>query len=64
MGKESKVLVEKAVKQGWRLEETSKGFAFFPPDPKLAPVYFHGTESDHRAWKNTRAEMKRRGFVD
>lgn len=49
--------------QGWRTEVKKKGWMLFPPDKSKAPVMVHRTPSDHRALKNTIAEMRRQGFV-
>lgn len=47
--------------QGWRVEKTKKGWMLYPPDKSLSPVLIHATPSDHKAWKNTRALLKKRG---
>jgi hypothetical protein len=48
--------------QGWRQEETSKGHVrYLPPDAKAPIVVRSGTPSDHRAWDNFMAQLKRSG---
>jgi hypothetical protein len=46
---------------GWRVETTKSGWTLYPPDKDQAGITVHGSESDHRAWKNTVARLKRAG---
>lgn len=52
-----------ALEQGWRVEKIKKGVRLVPPDPSKPMVVIHRTPSDHRALKNTIAQMRRSGFV-
>ena len=62
MDKETKRLVEEIrTWQGWRIEETKKGWMVYPPNKDFSPVTIHKTPSDHRAIKNTRSELRKRG---
>jgi hypothetical protein len=58
-----KKLVGESERQGWAVERGRKGqLKLIPPDPTKQIVFIHGTPSDHRAIKNTIAEMRRQGF--
>lgn len=57
-----RTLLKELERQGGRVKETKKGFMVYPPDPKASPVAIHKTPSDHRAWNNMRAELRRSGF--
>lgn len=46
---------------GWRVVETKKGWIAYPPDKNLPGVAIHGTESDHRAMRNTIARLRKAG---
>jgi hypothetical protein len=46
---------------GWRVEQTKQGWMLYPPDKSFSGVLVHATESDHRAWKNTLARLRKRG---
>lgn len=48
--------------QGWRIREGRKHLLAFPPDPELPAVTLPSTPSDHRAWKNAIATLRRSGF--
>lgn len=61
--KNLKTLLEKLEAQGWRIERTRKGFMCYPPDKSKQSVLIHGSESDHRAMKNTLARLKRNGYI-
>lgn len=55
-------LVDDAERQGWRTERLSSGHVkFLAPDGK-GTAMFAGTPSDHRAWLNSLAELKRHGY--
>jgi hypothetical protein len=52
----------KAERQGWRVEDLSKGWKFSPPDRSLPFVTLHKTPSDWRWFQNFRTAMRRSGF--
>lgn len=56
-------IIKAALSQGWRVEQTKSGYMFFPPNRSLSPVTVHLTPSDHRAVRNFKAEMVKRGFI-
>jgi hypothetical protein len=61
--KEYRKLVKEAVRQGWRLEETKKGFRLLAPNG-VGAVTIDTTESDkRRAFRNTVSRMRQHGFV-
>lgn len=63
MDPEWKKLFKEAERQGWRIEGGRKGqVKLIPPDPTKQIVFVHTTPSDHRAMKNTIAEMRRQGI--
>lgn len=47
--------------EGWRVEETKKGFMCYPPDKTKSGVMIHKTPSDWRWKKNTTSELRKRG---
>lgn len=51
-----------ATAQGWRIVETRKGETWYPPETDLPGVTVHGSESDHRALRNTIARLRRSGL--
>lgn len=58
-----RVLVRVATAAGWRCQRTGSGhLALYPPDQTVDPVYLAGSPSDHRAWRNVRALLRRRGL--
>ncbi len=58
-----KKLIKEAERQGWTIEHGRKGQRkLIPPDPTKQIVFVHRTPSDHRAIKNTLAEMRHQGF--
>lgn len=62
IGDEYKKLIRKAVEQGWREDRTSKGHPIlYSPDKSVPPVVTSGTPSDYRAFRNFRANLKRKG---
>lgn len=46
---------------GWRVEQVKAGWMAYPPDRNKPGVLIHGTPSDHRAWRNTIARLRRSG---
>jgi hypothetical protein len=48
------------LEQGWRLEETNKGFKFFSPCGNHI-VCIHMTSSDCRAYQNIRQDFRKAG---
>lgn len=61
--KELKKLFQQIEAQGGRIKPTRNGFMVYPPTPDGRLVAIHKTPSDHRAMKNTRAELRRAGFT-
>ena len=51
-----------AEEQGWRIEDTTDGYMFYPPDPQQGPVLFHRNPGEHAVKKNL-SLMKRRGLI-
>lgn len=49
--------------QGWRVAKTGQGHYRAAPPNEAAQVVHFGTSSDHRALKNTIAQLRRSGFV-
>lgn len=47
--------------KGWRVEPTKKGWMAYPPDKSISGILIHATPSDHRAWKNMIARLRRAG---
>lgn len=64
MDKGLAALFEKLEAQGWELRETKKGWFAVPPDKGRPMVAIHGTPSDHRAWRNMLALLKRSGYIE
>lgn len=60
--KRVKSLLESLETAGWKRTDTKSGWIVYPPDKNLSGVAIHKTPSDHRAWKNLMAELRRRGF--
>jgi hypothetical protein len=57
-------VIKRATAQGWRHTRTNAGHhQFFAPN-KHNIVTTGGTPSDHRAWDNFMADMKRAGYVN
>lgn len=63
MASEWEKVLAAAKAQGWTRRDTKKGFFLVPPDPTKPLVQIHRTPSDHRALKNTLAQMRRSGLV-
>lgn len=61
--KDMKRVRRAAEQQGWRVEDTRGGHVkFLSPDRTKSPVIGPGTPSDHRAWLNFLAELRRAGL--
>lgn len=60
---EGKRIRKALVDQGWRLREGRKHLMAFPPDQDLPAVTLPSTPSDHRAWRNAIAQLRRSGFL-
>lgn len=60
MNKTTKLILEGLEAQGARIKPTKKGWQVLCPSGAI--VTMHGTESDWRAIRNTRAEVKRAGL--
>ena len=55
-------LMREAINQGWTVELTKNGhIKFVAPDGSV--VFAASTPSDYRSWRNTRSELRRRGFA-
>ena len=59
-----KKLLKDLESQGFRIESRKKGLMVYPPNPQVAPVTIHQTPSDHRAWANQLARLRRAGYRD
>ncbi len=55
-------IIRGAVDQGWRVEEITDGWAFYPADRTQRPIIWHRTPSDQRAYRNFKSLMRRAGF--
>lgn len=62
--KELKKLLKSLEAQGWRVERRKKGWMAYPPDTDQTMVTIHEMLSDHRAWKNQMAALKRSGYQE
>jgi hypothetical protein len=62
MDKDLRAVLKAAVEQGWRVEETKKGWMLRSPDPAQGTVAIHKTPSDVRAIYKTIAQLRRRGL--
>lgn len=62
MDKELKKLLRELEHQGWRLKTGTRGIMAYPPDKTRPIVAIHRTPSDHRAWANMLAALRRSGF--
>ncbi len=54
-----RLMSELAAQFGFELGETTRGHARFVNRDSGAVVFGSGTPSDHRAWNNIRAKLKR-----
>lgn len=59
--KRNRIIIADLEKQGARVRETKAGFIVFFADG--SSMSLHGSESDHRAEKNTRARVLRAGLT-
>lgn len=57
-----KALFAELESQGWELRPTKAGWFAIPPDEAKPMVAIHRTPSDHRAWNNMLAHLRRSGF--
>lgn len=58
-------LVKNLKKAGWTVEQSKKNYYYaYPPDDvdKTKPVRIPSTPSSHRWYRNTLAQLKRRGY--
>lgn len=46
---------------GWRVVPVKGRWMLYPPNKAIPPITVHKTESDHRAWQNTIARLRRAG---
>ena len=54
--------------QSWNAKDsgsrrTKSGWIIYPPDKSKATIGTHRTPSDHKAWINFQADLKRAGFI-
>lgn len=56
-----KDIIEVAMEQGYILKSGKKHYKLIPPDKSKEIVTFGITVSDHRAFKNVRALLRRQG---
>jgi len=59
--KRNRIIITDLEKQGARVRETKAGYMVFFPDGSSLTI--HGSESDKRAEKNTRARVLRAGLT-
>lgn len=62
LDKRTKKLLKTLEAQGARLKKRKSGYMAFPPDRSKRAVMIHLTPSDHRAWDNMIAELRKSGF--
>ena len=55
-------LAKAAEQQGWRLEPTTDGLMFLPPDRTRTGVLIHRRPTE-QALKKTLSMLRRRGFI-
>lgn len=55
-------MIEVAIQKGYVLKAGRKHFKLIPPDKSHEIVTFGATTSDHRAYKNMRAILRRQGL--
>lgn len=61
--KELDIIIPAARAAGWRVERTADGWAFYPADKSLTPVFTHLTYSDWRSVPNVRSMLRQRGLT-
>jgi hypothetical protein len=59
--KEVNEMIDQVADQGWRIEDGGSAIKLWPADKSKGMVTVHKTPSDHRAVKNTRAQIRRAG---
>jgi hypothetical protein len=59
--KDVKQVLEKAEKQGWRIDDRGQRVLCYSPDG-VTMVTIHKTDSDWRAIRNTISRLRRGGF--
>lgn len=60
---EERKLATAALDQGWRAQETRKGVRLLSPDGTTT-ASIHTSQSDIRAMRNLKAQLRRGGFRD
>jgi predicted RNA binding protein YcfA (HicA-like mRNA interferase family) len=63
LSKEQRSLIRALEAQGFTVERTRKGHWLVRNAAGRAVVTMSGTSSDHRAWRNALARLKRAGLV-
>lgn len=58
-----KTLGELEAHQGWKIVVGRKHIKAIPPDKSKPIVVISATPSDHRAWQNTLARLRKSGAV-
>lgn len=59
--REMKAVIEAAIRQGYILKTGRKHYKLIPPDKTKDIITLGATVSDHRAYKNIRAMLRRQG---
>lgn len=62
--KKVRKLIPELERQGFRIRETKSGWMIYPPNKDQLTIGTHRTPSDHKAWKNFMADLKRQGFIE
>ena len=63
MRKDLKQVFASLEEQGLTIRTVKSGWMVVPPDESKPIVTIHGTPSDHRAWNNMMAALRRSGFI-
>ena len=63
VSKRLRIIINSLEDQGCVVRETKSGWLVRPPAKDAEQFAIHGTESDHRAEKNTRARVLRAGLT-
>jgi len=59
-----KDIIKAAREQGWRVDERGdRGIVFYPPNKQFPAIRWAATPSDHRAWRNNLARLRRAGLI-